>query len=128
MPDGWSLSMPRSRNCSVAASRSAFDSIFGVLSLFESALGHGTFIKQDLLTIPLHTGEPLVGFGFEIVLISARDIVALNAHQNLAPFFTSSPRRAFSSTTRPDASETTGTARVISDCTTPVTFKAGAVR
>ena len=59
---------------------------FGGFGLFEGTLGDGALLVESLGAFKLDTSQPLVIFGFEIGLVGAGNVVAVNSKQELAFF------------------------------------------
>jgi len=84
-----------------------------IFSLFQRALGDRSFVIKNRLPCRFNRASSSSFSALRIGLVSAGNIVALYLQEQL-PFFTVSPSRAFTSTTRPAATEITGTERAIS--------------
>ena len=93
--------------------------------LFEGALGDGAFFVENLRALQLDAGEALVVFGFQIRLIGAGNVIAVDAEQDL-PLVHYIAEPSFEFDDAAGSERDAGTARVISGWTTPVTFSAGA--
>ena len=103
-----------------------FGIAFGVFGLFEGALGDGAFIVENLGAFKLQTSQTLIVLGLQIGLVGAGDVVAANSEQQLA-FLHRIAEPGLDLHNSSGGQRDHGTAREISGCTTPVTFRAGAL-
>ena len=83
MPEGWSLSMPRSGVVRWRLEIGGGVSLGG-LGLFESAFGDGSFVVKKLGAIELDVGQALIVLGFDVNLVGAGNVGALDAEQDLS--------------------------------------------
>src|SRR5579863_6210778 len=57
---------------------------FGVVGLFEGALGDSAFVVKSLCAFELDTGQAFVVLGLHVGLVGAGNVAAANLHQQLA--------------------------------------------